>query len=385
LPPELRCYPTESHASGQVRDVVQIADFALLTGRLLLAFVFLLAGATKLFDPVGLRKTTREFGLPALLAPPVIILLPLAELAVAAALIPARLAWYGSWGALLLLTGFLTVIGVAMARGRKPDCRCFGSLRSKPVSGATLIRDGALAACAAWLVWRGPLRAGPNLWAWFAALYSYDRKVAVIAACAVGFLFFRLLDRARPRPPEPLPSPDTEDEEDEDDDEEPTPQPRPRRAPAPAPPPELPPSTARGIGLPVGTPAPEFELPALTGDKRSLASLRAQGRNILLVFSSPYCESCHRLVPLLVRWTQERNGSLTIVLITRGTVAENRPKLKGFDPSRVLMQRAFEISDAYDCNMTPTAVLIGADGRIGSELVVGREGIQQLVSSKAGD
>jgi peroxiredoxin len=356
-------------------DVVKIAEFALLCSRFLLAFVFLLAGATKLVDPAGLRKATREFGLPAVLAPPVILLLPLVELAVVVALIPARLAWYGSCGALVLLSGFLIVIGIAMARGRKPDCRCFGRLHSKPVSGATLLRDGALAGCAAWVVSRGRLRAGPDLWAWLIALDSHDRKIALITGCVAGFLFFRLLDRARPRPPEPPPPPDLEDE--------PTPQPRSRqRAPAPAPPPELPPSTARGVGLPVGTPAPEFELPALTGDKRSLQSLRAQGGDLLLVFSSPFCESCHALVPLLVRWTQELNGSWNIVLISRGTIAENRAKLQGFDPSRVLMQRAFEISEAYDCNATPTAVLIGADGRIGSELAVGRQGIQQLVASR---
>jgi uncharacterized membrane protein YphA (DoxX/SURF4 family) len=355
--------------------VVKIADFALLADRLLLAFVFLLAGATKLVDPIGLRKTTREFGLPKALAPPAILLLPLAELAVAVALIPARLAWYGSCGALVLLAGFLMVIGITIARGRKPDCRCFGRLHSQPVSGATLIRDGALAACAAWLVSRGRLRAGADLWVWLIALDRYDRRVAVITVCVAGFLFFRLLDRARPRPLEPPPPPDLEDE--------PEPQPRPRpRVPAPAPPPELPPSTARGIGLPVGTPAPEFELPTLTGDKRSLTSLRAEGRDILLVISSPFCESCHALVPLLVRWTRELSGSLHIVLISRGAAAENRGKLQGFDPSRVLLQRAFEISDAYDCNMTPTAVLIGADGRIGSEPAVGRDDIQRLVSSR---
>ena len=358
--------------------MLRIADFVLLAGRLLLAFVFLLAGATKLVDPVGLRKTWRDFGMPRVLTPLAILALPLAELAVAVALVPASLAWYGACGALELLVAFLITIGIAMLRGRKPDCRCFGRLHSAPVGRGTLLRDGALAACAAWLVSRGRLHPQPDLWAWLATLNTDEFRIAVLTGCAAVFVFLRMLHRARPAPPE-APEP-VEVEEDE----APEPQPVRRRPmrPQPAPPPELPPSTAQGIGLPVGTPAPAFELPSITGDRRSLASLLAQGSDLLLVFLSPYCDSCRALVPHLARWTRELNGSLNIVLITRGPIAENRAKLKEFDPARILLQRGFEISDAYDSISTPTGVLIGADGHIRSGLAVGRPAIQQLVSSR---
>jgi len=353
--------------------VLRTADFALLACRLLLAFVFLLAGAAKLVDPVGLRKSWRDFGLPAFLAPAAILLLPLAELAVAVALIPARLAWYGACGALALLSGFLLAIAIAMLRGRRPDCRCFGRLHSAPVGRFTLIRDGAFAACATSVVLPGRFHAQPDLWTWLGSLNGDERKIAVIAGCLGGFVFFRMLDRARPKaaaPPEPA-------EIDEDD----TPLPRParRRAVLPPPPPELPPSKAQGIGLPVGAPAPPFELPALTGEKCSLESLRAPGREILLVFSSPFCEPCHALMPHLARWARERKESLNIVVISRGSVADNRAKLKDFDPARILLQQIFEISEAYDCSATPTALLIDADGRIASELATGRAAIQKLL------
>jgi uncharacterized membrane protein YphA (DoxX/SURF4 family) len=68
-------------------------DAALLIARLVLAVVFILAGLAKLSDLKGSRKAIIEFGLPAVLASPLAFLLPLAELGVGAALIPASSAW----------------------------------------------------------------------------------------------------------------------------------------------------------------------------------------------------------------------------------------------------------------------------------------------------
>jgi uncharacterized membrane protein YphA (DoxX/SURF4 family)/peroxiredoxin len=364
-------------------DVLRIAGFASLAARLLLAAVFLLAGTTKLVDPVGLRKALRNFGLPPALARPAVILLPGLELAVAVALIPTSLAWYGAWGALVLLTVFLLAVGIAMARGRKPDCHCFGQLHSAPVGWPTLVRNVVLGACAGALVWGGRRHPGPDLWAWIASLKGVESKAAVVAACIAGSVFLRVLSRARPdRESIELPSlPTVADEEDR---EEPSALvPAPRRPSAPVPTERPTPSRAEpmGIGLPIGTPAPEFELPGITGEKRSLQSLRERGRDLLLVFSSPFCAPCEALVPNLVRWAREMEGLPKIVLISRGAVRDNLAKLKGFEPSRVLLQRDSEVSEAYDCNTTPAAVLIGADGLIRSDLTVGGVAIKQLLVS----
>src|SRR5713101_398545 len=94
----------------------------LLIGRLFLSGVFLLAGITKLADRPGSRKSLVDFGLPNALAGVGAILLPLAEIAVGLCLIPARLAWYGTVGAVALLSLFILAIGTALVRGRKPDC-----------------------------------------------------------------------------------------------------------------------------------------------------------------------------------------------------------------------------------------------------------------------
>jgi len=371
--------------------LLRIAGFASLTARLLLAAVFLLAGATKLVDPVGFRKALRNFGLPPALARPAVILLPALELAVTVALIPTSLAWYGAWGALVLLTIFLLAVGVAMARGRKPDCHCFGQLHSAPVGWPTLGRNAVLWACAGALVWGYRRYPGPDLWAWIASLEGVELKAAVITACIASILFFHVLNRARPKrePPQPeAPQPGSIDlpllptVENQEVEEEPS-VPAPRKQAVPAPVDRPAPSRANpmGIGLPIGTPAPQFELPGITGEKRSLQSLRERGRDLLLIFSSPFCAPCEALVPNLVRWTREMEGLPKIVLISRGAARDNLAKMKGFEPSRVLLQRDAEVSEAYDSNTTPTGVLIGEDGLIRSDLAVGGAAIKQLLSS----
>jgi peroxiredoxin len=358
--------------------VLSIAALTLLAARLLLAAVFLLAGATKLVDPVGSRKGLRDFGLPSALARPMVVLLPVLELAVAAALVPTSLAWYGAWGALALLTVFLTVISIALVRGRKPNCHCFGQLHSAPVGWPTVIRNGALAACAGWLASRGQWQSGPDLWAWLATLDSHGRKVALVFGCVASFLFLRQLDRSRPEGE----SIESQLPPAVDDEEAPEAAPASRKRPAPAPTEYSAPArtTPMGIGLPIGTPAPEFELPGITGEKRSLQSLREQG-DVLLVFSSPFCESCAALVSNLVRWMHEMEGLPNIVLVNVGTAQDNLTKLKEFDTSRVLLQPNFEVAEMYDCGTTPTAVLVGANGLIRSLLAVGGTAIKQLLSS----
>ncbi|MGD1069683.1 MAG: MauE/DoxX family redox-associated membrane protein [Bryobacteraceae bacterium] len=343
-------------------------ELALLAARLLLAAVFLLAGATKFVDPVGTRKALRDFGVPSALAPPGLLLLPMLELAVAATLISTSLAWYGACGALALLIVFLIAAGIALLGGRRPDCHCFGQLHSAPVGWPLLLRNTVLAACAGWIISRGQFHSGTSLWAWLGSLDSHERRVAIVALCVLAFGFFYVLDRARPRHE----SIESHASATIDHREPPAPAPARMRPPAAEKPIPL------GLGLPIGTPAPEFELPAITGEIRTLASLRTGGRDVILVFTSPFCESCVALTPKLVRAMREIEGLPSVVLISCGTAQANRAKLQGFEASQVLLQRNFEVAEAYDSSTTPTAVLVSADGLIRSELAMGGQAIEQL-------
>lgn len=340
-----------------------MVEIVLLALRLILAAVFLLAGATKLVNLDGFRKVLPDFGVPSVLARPVAVVLPAFELILALGLIAAKLAWYASCAALALLVIFILAAGFAMWRGRKPDCNCFGQLHSAPVGLSTVIRNASLAAFALSVVAAGRIHSGPELWTWLDALPGNQRKSAIVGGCIILVCFLLIVDRARPEssdaesvPPDEQ-SPQTLSEE-----------PAPGRLPA-----------ALGIGLPAGTRAPEFELPSLGGETQSLQSLRDGGRKVLLIFSSPYCDPCAALVPELIRWMRDMENLPEIVLVSRGSVKDNLSKLNGFEPSRVLLQHDFEVSEAYDSISTPTGVLISRDGLVESGLAVGRDAIRQLL------
>ncbi len=135
-------------------------DLALLIARLLLAGVFAVAGIAKLLDREGSRKALVGFGVPGRIAPPLAILLPLAELAVALALLPLATAFWGAIGALVLLGLFVVGIAASMARGEAPDCHCFGQIHSEPAGWSTLIRNSILALSAAFVVFAGGVEPG---------------------------------------------------------------------------------------------------------------------------------------------------------------------------------------------------------------------------------
>jgi Methylamine utilisation protein MauE len=116
------------------------------TLQLCLAAIFLVAGIAKLRDPTGTRRAVADFGLRGRLASLVAGALPVAELAVAAILVPDRTAELGAAAALILLVTFAAAITLSLLKGNAPDCNCFGQIHSEPVGVRTLIRNALLAA-----------------------------------------------------------------------------------------------------------------------------------------------------------------------------------------------------------------------------------------------
>src|SRR5437667_2732700 len=173
----------------------------LLIARLLLAVVFLVAGLAKLADLAGSRQALRDFGVPARLANPFGVLLPLAELAVVVALLLPISAWWGGLGSLILLLLFVAGIGYNLAQGRQPECHCFGQLHSSPAGWPTLIRNVVLAALASVIVALGRSRPELGVLDWLAPL-SVIQRIEVLAgvlllALLIGevWLLFRVLSQ----------------------------------------------------------------------------------------------------------------------------------------------------------------------------------------------
>jgi peroxiredoxin/uncharacterized membrane protein YphA (DoxX/SURF4 family) len=346
----------------------------LLVARLLLAAVFAVAALTKLADLAGSWQAMRNFGVPERLAVPLGTLLPIAELAIAITLVPAVSAQWAALGALLLLLLFIAAIGYNLARGRTPDCHCFGQLHSSPAGWPTLARNTSLAAVAAFVVWQGPGDPGLSTVAWLSDTSEVERIALVASLVALGLwvvqgwavlnLFRqngRLLTRleaieaalATGRVPRSDPV----------------------NAPASAAAP-----TSTKPGLPVGTPAPTFTLPGLYGEKLTLESLRADGLPVLLVLMNTGCGGCTKLLPDIARWQREHSNVLSAAVISRGSAEANRAKFTGQGLTRLLLQQNREVAEAYQANATPAAVLVRSDGTIGGPLAVGPDAIRTLVA-----
>ena len=135
-------------SGGRLRGAPEAMTALTLFASLVLAAVFAVAAVTKLTDRSGTREAVVAFGAPEWSAGTLALLLPLAELTVAGLLLFPETAAYGAIGALVLLAIFSVAIGVSLARGRAPDCHCFGQLHSAPASWKTLARNGVLAALA---------------------------------------------------------------------------------------------------------------------------------------------------------------------------------------------------------------------------------------------
>jgi hypothetical protein len=127
----------------------------LVIARLVLAAVFVVAGAAKLADRNGARQSFEGFGVPERIARPGAVLLPLAEIGVAVSLLADGTAAWGALAGLLLLLGFVGRISRSMARGEAHDCHCFGQLHSEPVGWRTLGRNALLAALAGFVAVAG--------------------------------------------------------------------------------------------------------------------------------------------------------------------------------------------------------------------------------------
>jgi len=334
-----------------------VVELALLVARLLLSAVFFLAGVAKLADRKGATKALNEFGVPPAFAKPLSLLVSVAEIAVAAALVPVASAWYGACAALALLGAFSIGIAVNLARGRNPDCHCFGQLHSSPIGRSTLIRNSIVAGVAGWLVVRGKMRDGPSLWSHLASAGDNERRLFVVAACLMCFLLLRALRRR-----------DSTESDDVAGEPFISEQPALRETNVQYVDSALRKVLQEGMGWPIGTQAPEFALPDITGQKWSLQSLVGRGQT---------------LWPSLGRWAREYEHALNMIIISRGSTTEDFAKQNNIEVSRVLLQNEFELSDAYGVTATPAAVLVGADGSIQSRLAVGREDINQLISSSA--
>lgn len=372
----------------------------LIVVRVALAAIFVVAAVGKLRDRAGSTQAMRDFAVPGRFAAPAALLLPVAELVIAAALIPPVTGWYGAIGALGLLGAFSAAIALSIARGREVDCHCFGDLGGGPVGINTLARNAGFGLIGLVVIAAAPDQAG---YGWITDLTSGE-QIAIglaLAALAVGgvavllsfFLVTRIL--AYRRRIEILE----------------------RDIPKP--------------GLPVGDPAPDFVLPAVTSlqlgtseatpvaaaassngasengataaagaaqadagapsevaategadvAEGTLDALRAVGLPVLLAFTSPTCAPCNAFYPDLAEWQRDHADALTIAVIGAGDADANRDKAAEHALTNVLVQHEGEVAASYLAEGTPVAVLVTPEGKIAAPVARGAAEIHDLTAA----
>lgn len=343
-------------------------DLALLLARLVLAAVFIVAGLGKIADLAGSQQALEDFGVPRLLARPFGVLLPLAELAVGIALILPALVWWGALGAAALLFLFIIGIGYNLARGRTPDCHCFGQLHSAPAGWSTLARNVVLAAIAGFVVGLGRTSAGLDPFNGLEALAVTQRIELLVGVILLGLLVLEsgvLLQIMRQQGRLLLRFEEQEAH-----------------------------LAAAGLilhpscptnELPIGSSAPTFRLTSLSSSSQSpemvtLGELRAKGKPVVLIFSDPNCGPCKALLPEVSHWQRDYAAKLTLSLISRGTAEANCSKVSENEITQMLLQLDREVAEAYQVHATPSAVLVSPDGTIGSCQAQGAEAIRDLVT-----
>src|SRR5437868_5289041 len=83
-------------------------------------------------------------------------------------------------------------------------------------------------------------------------------------------------------------------------------------------------------GLPLGTLAPDFELPDLAGVRRKFSEFRE--RNVLVVFFNPQCGFCTKMAADLAALPTEANDQRPVpILVTTGDAEENRALVARYD------------------------------------------------------
>lgn len=327
--------------------------------RAALAAVFVVAALGKALDRAGSRRAVLAFGVPETLGTPVAVALPVAELVAAGLLLVDATAQAGSVVALALLVAFIAGIAANLARGRQPDCHCFGQLHSSPIGWRTLVRNVVLAALGAFVLAAGPGRAG-EAGGWIGGLSAgviVAIAAAIVLALALAAMAVMMLNLLRQNGRLLVRIEALESRMGVQSDGVPA------------------------AGLPIGSSAPAFSLPGLHGDTQTLDSILAADRPAMLVFSDPDCGPCSALLPEIGTWQREHASQLTIALVSRKDADANRAKVTEHGVTNVLLDDEKDtVHGAYQSLATPSAVVVTPPGTIASSVAAGADAIRTLLN-----
>jgi methylamine dehydrogenase accessory protein MauD len=131
-------------------------------------------------------------------------------------------------------------------------------------------------------------------------------------------------------------------------------------------------------GPSVGEPAPTLTLPTLAGGQVRIGGPNPQGRGRLLLFVSPDCPVCKKVLPIAGSFA--RAERLEIILVGDGDAAEQRRMMQQLGLEELALVNAPEVGMAFRVGKLPYAVLLDGEGVIRAKgLVNQREHLESLI------
>ncbi|MGO4599355.1 MauE/DoxX family redox-associated membrane protein [Terrabacter sp. 2RAF25] len=309
----------------------------------LLAGVLLLSGVGKLGDRDPLTGW-RDLGVPEVLQRPALAAAhPYVELLLAAALLLTGGSAHVVAAALVLalMLAYAALVAVALRCPDPVECSCFGARRAAPVTRSTMWRNvwlclmAVTALAVAVIDDRSPLGATSATGAWWWVLG---------AAAAVVTTVLVVSER-----------PATED---------------------------VPSGTAWAAGEAsddldyLRTRTPDVPVTLADGTTATLRELSSE-RALLLLEVSESCGGCVEVIRSIPEWREELPEVDVRVLVTMPPADTS---LTSTDEPQSLHDSRFHVSRSFGYGMTPTAVLLGADGLLAGGPVIGDAAIREFVA-----
>jgi methylamine dehydrogenase accessory protein MauD len=131
-------------------------------------------------------------------------------------------------------------------------------------------------------------------------------------------------------------------------------------------------------GPSVGEAAPLLAAATLAGDRIEVGGPSTRGRSRLLLFVSPTCPVCKKLLPIARSFANAER--VEVILVGDGDVAEQRAMIEQFALEGLAYLNSPQVGMAYQVGKLPYAVLIDAGGVIRAKgLVNSREHLESLI------
>lgn len=271
---------------------------------------------------------------------------PTVEILIAIGLLVPFSARTAACAAAALLVIFSAVLGKNIRLGNRPTCRCFGQLTAGKIGWGSVVRNVVLAIIGIAIAIQGPgsldSNVGASRFSLFVLIGMLILMVLVLVNMAVlAYLLRKYGELLRKFDP---------------------------------------PEIDLSGSLDVGTAAPEFSLSMISPNEngtQELSALLKDREELALIFTSPTCELCSELYPV-IREAQEA-GFENIAVIGIGDYEAVKNLVESNSLKKVLHSNDYSLLEAYRIPGVPGAITIDRSGGIASLPIVGPGPIRSTI------